>query len=75
MLKQQSIPVGDIDRIANAIDKQKVKNVLLCARGNCMPFSDGSESWQILSRSQFLHQTRDANQSDLNSTFGELEII
>jgi hypothetical protein len=25
MLKQQSIPVGDVDVIANAIDRQKVK--------------------------------------------------
>jgi hypothetical protein len=26
MLKQQSVPVGDVDTIANAIDRQKVKN-------------------------------------------------
>lgn len=26
MLKQQSIPVGDVDVIANAIDRQKVCN-------------------------------------------------
>jgi hypothetical protein len=26
MLKQQSVPVGDVDTIANAIDRQKVRN-------------------------------------------------
>lgn len=37
MLKQQTIPVGDIDTIANAIDKQKVS--FMWRGGNCMPFS------------------------------------
>lgn len=31
MLKQQTIPVGDVDTIANAIDRQKVKSSLIPA--------------------------------------------
>lgn len=49
MLKQQSIAVGDIDTIANAIDKQKVRRMWKSSTGNCWPL----KTWQTFSFHNF----------------------
>jgi hypothetical protein len=48
MLKQQSIPVGDVDTIANAIDRQKVREIKIEAASFTPAFNRSHNSHSIL---------------------------